>query len=217
MNTNPNAKRILCFGDSNTRGVVPYDLQEQHGSRWPSNVRWTGITQNNLGDDFEIIEAGMSGRTAGFDWIWSTDNFNRNGYNHLFLTLKTHRPLDIVLVCLGVNELRKEMTSRGEDIYNAIKKLQHLVQKYTPNAHFVYILPPRPIADVLNQIEPGTWDDSDRKFDELRHAVLADTNLVVWDASEENEFEKNDGLHMDAANHARFGNLVAQKITELLG
>jgi len=40
MNTNPLAKRILCFGDSNTWGRIPGD---DNTARFPSNKRWTGV------------------------------------------------------------------------------------------------------------------------------------------------------------------------------
>lgn len=54
-------KKILCYGDSNTFGYVPED-----GSRYPKNIRWTGILGEYLGKDFEIIEQGMNNRTGFF-------------------------------------------------------------------------------------------------------------------------------------------------------
>ena len=38
-------KKILCYGDSNTFGYVPED-----GSRYPKNIRWTGILGEYLGN-----------------------------------------------------------------------------------------------------------------------------------------------------------------------
>ncbi len=216
MNTNPLAKRILCFGDSNTCGVVPQNLQEKHSSRWPADIRWTGVAQDLLGKDFDIIESGMSGRTSGFDWIWKADKSNRNGREHLFVSLRTHRPVDLVIVCLGVNELRNNMTASGVDVYLAIKELQKMVQVYVPRAHFLCVVPPRPISRVLNQTEPGVWDDSDRKFNEFVESVREDHEMNSMDLSQEVNFDSEDGLHMNTDNHKTFGELVAQKVKEIL-
>ena len=42
---------ILCFGDSNTFGYNP-----TNGLRYDKNTRWTGVLQNLLGDNFNVIE-----------------------------------------------------------------------------------------------------------------------------------------------------------------
>ena len=52
-------KHILCFGDSNTWGYSPQD-----GSRFPIDVRWTGVLQKTLGSNYRIIEEGLNGRTT---------------------------------------------------------------------------------------------------------------------------------------------------------
>ena len=40
-------KIILCYGDSNTWGYSPHDR-----CRFGPNLRWTGVLQNKLGDQF---------------------------------------------------------------------------------------------------------------------------------------------------------------------
>ena len=44
-------KSILCFGDSNTWGYDPATK-----TRFSRNIRWTGVLQNCLEDDFYIIK-----------------------------------------------------------------------------------------------------------------------------------------------------------------
>ena len=55
-------KNILCFGDSNTHGY-----NSKTGGRFDVNERWTKLLQKNLGDDYYIIEEGLSGRTTSFE------------------------------------------------------------------------------------------------------------------------------------------------------
>ena len=50
-------KQILCFGDSNTFGLIPGT-----GNRYDWNIRWTGILDKNLREKgYRIIEEGLCG------------------------------------------------------------------------------------------------------------------------------------------------------------
>jgi len=55
-------RRIVCFGDSNTYGQSPVD-----GSRYSEDIRWTGLLDKLLGEKFEVVNEGKSGRTIAFD------------------------------------------------------------------------------------------------------------------------------------------------------
>ncbi|MFR4023858.1 MAG: hypothetical protein ACLTZI_13400 [[Eubacterium] siraeum] len=56
-------KRILCFGDSNTWGLIPGT-----DKRFADGVRWTSIIRNDLEQSgYEIIEEGLCGRTTVFE------------------------------------------------------------------------------------------------------------------------------------------------------
>lgn len=92
MNTNPNAIRILCYGDSNTRGSRP-----DSGERYRADVRWTGVLQNMLGVDFEVIEEGLGGRTTDVD---DQKREGKNGKTYLVPALWSHNPLDFVILAL---------------------------------------------------------------------------------------------------------------------
>lgn len=56
-------KQILCFGDSNTYGLVPATTD-----RYGWGVRWTSIINEKLGlQEYRVIEEGLCGRTTVFD------------------------------------------------------------------------------------------------------------------------------------------------------
>lgn len=55
-------KRILCFGDSLTWGFIPGS-----GERYDETKRWTKLLQKKLGNHYEIIENGISGRVSSYD------------------------------------------------------------------------------------------------------------------------------------------------------
>ena len=56
-----------------------------------------------LGEGWEVLEEGMNGRTTVFDNPMSQ---GRNGSAYLLTCLETHKPLDLVILMLGTNDLR---------------------------------------------------------------------------------------------------------------
>lgn len=84
---------ILCFGDSNTFGTNP------SGGRWGLHERWTSVLQDELGDGFRIIEEGLGGRVTVMEDELEGD---KNGKRHLPVLLRSHRPLDLVILMLGI-------------------------------------------------------------------------------------------------------------------
>ena len=63
----PVKKHIVCFGDSNTHGYCadPADCADG-GDRFNENERWTCLLQKQLGDEYLVLEEGLSGRTTVF-------------------------------------------------------------------------------------------------------------------------------------------------------
>ena len=125
MNTNIDAKRILCFGDSNTWGYVP---GSKH-NRYPSNVRWTGILQNMLGSFFEIIEEGLNSRGI-INGDKRPGKEGRSGMEYIVPCLDTHDPLDFIIVFLGTNELKSELNLTSEDIGENLRILINTISNH---------------------------------------------------------------------------------------
>lgn len=73
-------KRVLCYGDSNTWGYQP-----GQGSRFPANVRWTGIVSQILKDRYVIIEDGVNGCTTVFDDYYTEYRTAKQGWDIPFV------------------------------------------------------------------------------------------------------------------------------------
>ncbi|HSW74906.1 MAG TPA: SGNH/GDSL hydrolase family protein [Candidatus Saccharimonadales bacterium] len=123
MNTNPAAKTILCYGDSNTWGQKP-----DKSGRFPADARWTGLLQDALGKDYYVIEEGLSSRTTDLEYGRKP---GRNGKTYLEPCLDSHMPLDFVILMLGTNDLKIEFDRSAQDVAEAIKELIALVQSKT--------------------------------------------------------------------------------------
>ena len=109
-------KEILCFGDSNTWGMVPGTDQ-----RYPWGVRWTSILQEKLQNDgIRILEDGLVGRTTVYD-----DSYRhrpgRNGLEALPTILEAHRPLDGAIIMLGTNDCKACYGANGCQIAQGLE------------------------------------------------------------------------------------------------
>jgi len=207
MNTNPNAKRILCFGDSNTQGVIPGDL-----GRFPANVRWTGILQNELGDEFEVIEEGLWGRTTNLDD--SLPNFeDKNGKEYLYPALRTHEPLETVILWLGSCDLKEYYKREPKDVALAIEELIQMINENTDGAKIVLVSPPVILKRAV-EIKP-TYEGSPKKSKHLApeyEKVAKQYGCEFIDIAKHVTASEVDGIHLDKAEHVKVGKLLAKYI-----
>lgn len=147
---------ILCFGDSNTFGSNP------SGGRWSRDQRWTGILQEILGEQYYVIEEGCGGRTTVQDDALELD---KNGRKHLPVALRSHRPLDLVILMLGTNDMKQRFNLLPVDIAYGAAELGKLVEHYDygPGYPIPKVLMVSPIhlgKGVENSIFSGFAPDS---------------------------------------------------------
>ena len=114
MRTDPDAVRVLCFGDSNTHGAPADDPEFV---RLGPDVRWTGRLQRLLGDGYEVVEEGLNGRTTDVDYV---DRPHCNGRTYFPAALMSHHPLDVVVVMLGSNDFKTCFGRSAPTIANAL-------------------------------------------------------------------------------------------------
>lgn len=208
MNTNPNAKRILCFGDSNTRGMIPVV-----GGFYPVAVSWPGQLQNILGFDYEVIPEGLYGRTIvaeedGKSW--------KTGITHLEAILKSHIPLDFLIIMLGTNDIkdRHNLTPQqiSEHLEQLIAKAKDLQKNYV--TEFIIICPPsvvRPDSGLpLERMSLGPL-----KFETLPklYKEVAEKNGCLYiNAGETIKLNHTDGYHLDENGHKELAEIVSKYI-----
>lgn len=207
-------KRILCFGDSNTWG---YDPAAQ--DRFDRDVRWTGVLRNALGSGYEVIEEGLNGRTT----VWDDPiEGYKCGKDYLIPCLETHRPLDLVIIMLGTNDLKKRFSLSAFDIAQGAGVLVRIVQQSAAGragaAPSVLLLAPPPVAKLtwFAEMFEGAEDKSlklglhYRQVAEALGCAFLDTATVVVSSD-------LDGIHFEAAEHRKLGDAVAQHALALIG
>lgn len=115
MNINPNATKVLCYGDSNTWGQTP-----DKTGRQAADVRWTGRLQQLLGDGYYLIEEGLPSRTTDLDY---ESKPGRNGKTYLAPCLGSHLPIDMVVLMLGTNDFKTVFKREASEVARAVRGL----------------------------------------------------------------------------------------------
>lgn len=127
-------KQILCFGDSNTYGLIPGTKE-----RYPWEIRWTGILGEKIKEKgFQVVEEGLCGRTTVFE---DELRDNRRGSAVLPMLLETHHPLEKVILMLGTNDCKTIYQASAEIIGKGIEKLIHQIKAADEKIEILLVSP----------------------------------------------------------------------------
>ena len=223
--TDPDALRVLCFGDSNTYGTC-LDDSTTYGTptndpdyvRLKADRRWTGVLQRLLGDGYDVIEEGLNGRTTDVDY---EDRPGCNGRSYFVPCLLSHCPLDVVVVMLGGNDLKPSFERTPKAIAHA---LHGYVDDVAANATDRRGRVPVTVLvgpTLVNDIAPRYRDLVGENFDpaiparfrelvtEIRR-VAQERGVLYADAGE--VAPGDDGVHLTVDSHARLAELVASLV-----
>lgn len=108
-------KHIVCFGDSNTHGYCAVT-----NGRFDENQRWTCLLQKKLGEEYLVLEEGLSGRTTSFcDPLFE----GLSGLDYLYPCLMSHEPVDLLIIMLGTNDTKERFQASPACIALGLKRL----------------------------------------------------------------------------------------------
>ncbi|MDO4328474.1 MAG: SGNH/GDSL hydrolase family protein [Lachnospiraceae bacterium] len=108
-------KHIVCFGDSNTHGYSAYT-----DGRFDENERWTCLLGRKLGEDYLVLEEGLSGRTTCYD---DPIHEGLSGLSYIYPCLMSHEPVDLLVIMLGTNDTKERFGSSAACIALGLKRL----------------------------------------------------------------------------------------------
>lgn len=219
-------KEILCYGDSNTWGCVPRwkDLGVP-SERYGPGTRWTGRLAGLLGEEYHIIEEGLGGRTSVYDFPgepW------RNGLPYLQPCLLSHRPLDLVVVMLGTNDLHACLHPAEERLGDGIRALVKVVRDNPKCGRDnapppVLVLAPAHIKEGLGRREVypllgGERGEAlSRRFAAVYQQAAEELGCHFLDAARYARPSDADGLHWTEESHRRLADALAEVIPGILG
>jgi lysophospholipase L1-like esterase len=188
-------KTILCYGDSNTWGYNPA-TQERYGH----NQRWTRQLQALLGDGYWVIEEGQNGRTTVHD---DPVEGNKNGLTYLMPCLESHKPLDMVVLMLGTNDLKLRMSKTNQDIAKSVGRLVKLIRVSESGpgntAPRVLVIAPPPLGKLSDYA--GSFSGGSEKSQTLGlqyRQIAEELDCAFLDAGTVIRSSDVDGIHFDA-------------------
>ena len=212
-------KTILCYGDSNTWGF------NYQGGRFPPEERWPDVMQRELGEDFYVVAEGLNGRTAGHDDPDDDCSEAKNGRRFLIPCLRSHFPLDLVILMLGTNDLKVRFFTTVDKVAEDVGTLAGMartelrdLQGYEPE---ILLVAPMAIGDG---IEHSVFRDvfggrrAVRPSAELADALrrIAGRNSCHFlNAAEIAEPNPVDAVHFTREGHRLFGTRAARKVKEI--
>jgi lysophospholipase L1-like esterase len=193
-------------------------------TRFDDRTRWTRVLAAALGAGYEIIEEGLNGRTTVWDDpIEGELASDKNGRTYLGPCLQTHAPLDGVILMLGTNDLKRRFGLPASDIALGLKALVGVIQRSRSGrgngAPPVLLLAPPPLAPLregmmLAEMFEGGEAKSQR-FAALYAAVAQETGCAFFDTSRVIRSSPLDGIHFEAAEHAKLGKSLADPLHKL--
>jgi lysophospholipase L1-like esterase len=212
-------RTILCYGDSNTHGTAPMaDLDDQ--VRFGPEARWPGIMARALAPGWQVIEEGHPGRTTVHDD--PVEGAHRNGLTILPAILESHRPIDLVILMLGTNDLKCRFSVNAFDIAAALERLVLIIRGSGAGpgrgAPAVLLIAPPPVVET--GCLAGMFEGGALKSRTLG-ARIADAarrlGVPFVDAGDHIAVSPTDGIHYEAEAHAALGKALAAAVRQHFG
>jgi lysophospholipase L1-like esterase len=236
---------VLIYGDSNTWGFDPDCSHRSPTQRFAYHDRWTTKCQQLLGSKFNVIANGLNGRTTIFPDVApppADGEYDCNGRQALATALHMQKPLDVVVIGLGANDLKAKFKASPHDIISGVRILIRDVQKHSyigtmPRSlstsqdrkacsaglhtiqppHILILGPPILKPTPLNRLW-GFEDDIEtrsRKLIGLLSVVCKEMKVSFLNLGPVAHTSSLDGVHFPASEQPKIAAAVASKIKEI--
>ncbi|MDX8418204.1 MAG: GDSL-type esterase/lipase family protein [Absicoccus sp.] len=206
--------RILLYGDSNTWG---YDAI--HVSRYEN--RYGQILQHMLPND-TIIESGLNGRTIALD-----DPFEpgRNGAKSIRSVIKTHMPIDLLVINLGINDAKRIYSTNEYSIEKGMRTLLNKV--FQPRLLECGYAMPKILLVQPARMHPDYIKDHEKDicFGKEGYQMMEQAGTHLKKVAKEYGIfyvetphlmaGAYDGIHMNEEGHILLAQILKRKIEEL--
>ena len=206
-------KRVLCYGDSNTWGY-----NGENKERFDEDTRWTGRLAKLLGDKWTVVEEGHNGRTT----VWEDPVENRMaGLSYLWPCMESQAPFEVIVIMLGTNDTKCYFGVQARSIADGAGRLVDLAQKspFGPGGRAPKVLLVSPIAIGPDSQPEHIFGEQARLkaqgFPAAFAAVAEEYGCAFFDAASVAAPGTADGIHLDAAGHARLAEALAREIKKL--
>ena len=206
-------KQILCFGDSNTYGLIP-DTK----GRYDWEIRWTGRIGEKLKEaEYRIIEEGLCGRTTIFD---DSLRPGRRGTELLPVILESHQPIEVVILMLGTNDCKALYNATAEIIGLGIERLLDQIEKGAPGAKVLLVSPIHLGERVWEEGYDPEFNEvsiqTSKNLEQVYRKIAHKRNISFLSASAYAKPSENDREHLDEEGHEKLADAIWNKLELLI-
>ncbi len=216
-------KHILCLGDSNTHGYCadPADCADG-GIRFNESERWTKLLQEKLGEDYLVIEEGLSGRTTVFqDPLFE----GLAAIDYITPCMKSHEMIDLLIIMLGTNDTKDRFSASAPCIALGMSRLVKkamAVEAWKDGKPNILVIAPPPIGEgMLSSEVSGTMGkgcvEKAKGLAKEYQAICELLGVHFLDAGTLGcEFNQIDYMHLTKKGHAALAEALGSLIPELV-
>jgi lysophospholipase L1-like esterase len=211
-------RTLLCFGDSNTHGTMPFARMDEPRCRYDADTRWPCVAHRHLGSDWTLIEEGLPGRTAQFaDPLLGPHMDGRTG---LRIALESHGPIDALVIMLGTNDVKTMFGATPETVVAGLAALLNIAQSIEMQARhdgFSILLACPPPVEETGCLSEIFWGGRTKSLAlaPLYAALAAALGVGLLNAGDRIRVSPVDGVHFEADAHATLGAEIAKAVTAL--
>ena len=171
-----------------------------------------------LGDDYTVVEEGCNGRTTIHDD--PVDGW-KNGMDYLKPCLNSHKPVDIVIMMLGSNDLKATFQLTAEQIAEGAGELVDVIQSFTAEKQgfvpkIILVSPPEIGTGIRTSPFYGAFYENaiteSKRFPECYKAVADARGCIFFNAAEYIYPSEVDSLHLTPEGHK----VLAEKLSEIV-
>ena len=211
-------KHIVCFGDSNTHGYCadPNDCADR-GDRFNENERWTCLLQKALGEEYLVLEEGLSGRTSVF-----SDALHEcmSGLDSIYSCLMSHEPVDLLIIMLGTNDTKERFGANAAAIAVGMERLikkAKSVEAWGKKQPNILVICPPPLGEGFHDEVMGKGCvEKSVALPLYLEAVAKRNNVRYLNAGEFCAFNPVDFTHLTREAHASLAFVLAELVPSLV-
>jgi lysophospholipase L1-like esterase len=190
-------------------------MPETEYERLPPAQRIPNILQAELGPDFRVIDEALNGRMSAWDDPMNPD---KNGLKQLPFLLDSHRPIDLLTLQLGTNDLKHYMHLTALDCALAQDALIDAIEAAhcgpSGNRPRILLIAPPLIVDTANPVRDlfaGAVEKS-LAFAEAYRKIADKRQCLFFNAADVVKTSGRDGIHLEAEEHRKQALAMAEII-----
>ena len=175
------------------------------------------MLQKALGDEYYVIEEGLSGRTTVFD---DALHEKMSGLDSIYSCLMSHEPVDLLIIMLGTNDCKERFGANPAAIAVGLQRL--ILKAQTVPAwscgkpNILVICPPWMKEGFHDEVMGLCCIEKSSRLAQYFAPIAKANKCAFLDAEGIAEFNTVDFTHLSRKGHAQLAEKLAELVPTLL-